>query len=234
MSLIQGHNINSISKIYLTASGGPFLNYKISKIKNVSPQKALKHPRWKMGKKISIDSATLMNKILELVEAQKIFNLPEHKLDIIIHPESLVHAIIEFNNGLIKFIYHDTSMVIPIANAIFDNKLDIKSFYKSKKIKNDNIKSFNFMKVNKNKFPIINIKKIINKYNSSPIIINAVNEILVDQFLKKKIAFYDIYRVLLKVLKDRNYKKFAVKDPRNIKEIFQIDDWARKITLEKI
>ena len=234
MSLIQGHNINSISKIYLTASGGPFLNYKISKIKNVSPQKALKHPRWKMGKKISIDSATLMNKILELVEAQKIFNLPEHKLDIIIHPESLVHAIIEFNNGLIKFIYHDTSMVIPIANAIFDNKLDIKSFYKIKKIKNDHIKSFNFMKVNKNKFPIINIKKIINRYNSSPIIINAVNEILVDQFLKKKIAFYDIYRVLLKVLKDRNYKKFAVKDPRNIKEIFQIDDWARKITLEKI
>ncbi len=234
MSLIRGQNINSISKIYLTASGGPFLNYKISKIKNVSPQKALKHPRWKMGKKISIDSATLMNKILELVEAQKIFNLPEHKLDIIIHPESLVHAILEFNNGLIKFIYHDTSMVIPIANAIFDNKLDIKSFYKSKKIKNDNIKSFNFMKVNKNKFPIINIKKIINKYNSSPIIINAVNEILVDQFLKKKIAFYDIYRVLLKVLKDRNYKKFAVKDPRNIKEIFQIDDWARKITLEKI
>ena len=90
------------------------------------------------------------------------------------------------------------------------------------------------MKVNKNKFPIINIKKIINRYNSSPIIINAVNEILVDQFLKKKIAFYDIYRVLLKVLKDRNYKKFAVKDPRNIKEIFQINDWARKITLEKI
>ena len=175
-----------------------------------------------------------MNKILELVEAQKIFNLPEHKLDIIIHPESLVHAILEFNNGLIKFIYHDTPMVIPIANAIFDNKLDIKSFYKSKKIKNDNIKSFNFMKVNKNKFPIINIKKIINKYKSSPIIINAVNEILVDQFLKKKIAFYDIYRVLLKVLKDRNYKKFAVKDPRNIKEIFQIDVWARKITLEKI
>ena len=146
-----------------------------------------------MGKKISIDSATLMNKILELVEAQKIFNLPEHKLDIIIHPESLVHAILEFNNGLTKFIYHDTSMVIPIANAIFDNKLNIKYFNKIKKIKNDHIKSFNFMKVNKNKFPIINIKKIINRYNSSPIIINAVNEILVDQFLKKKIHF-NIYR----------------------------------------
>ena len=120
-----------------------------------------------------------MNKILELVEPKK-FNLPE-QLDIIIHPESLVHAIIEFNNGLIKFIYHDTSMVIPIANAIFDNKLDIKSFIKLKN-KKHHIKSFNFMKVNKNKFPIINIKKIINRYNSSPIIINAVNEILVDRF----------------------------------------------------
>ena len=86
-----------------------------------------------MGKKISMDSATLMNKILELIEAQKLFNIPMNKLDIVIHPESLVHAILELKNGLKKFIYHETSMIIPLANAIFDNKVDIKNYYKIRK-----------------------------------------------------------------------------------------------------
>ena len=87
------HKIDEIKKIYLTASGGPFLNFKLSKIKKVKPKDALKHPKWSMGKKISVDSATLMNKILELIEAHKLFNIPMKKLDILIHPESLVHAI---------------------------------------------------------------------------------------------------------------------------------------------
>ena len=88
-------------------------------LNKIKPSDALKHPRWKMGKKISIDSATLMNKIFELIEAQKLFNLPESKLEIVIHPESLVHAIVTFKNGLTKFVYHETSMIIPLANAIF-------------------------------------------------------------------------------------------------------------------
>ena len=89
-----------------------------------------------MGKKISIDSATLMNKILELVEAHKIFKIPYNKLEILIHPDSFIHAIIQFNNGLYKFIYHENSMIIPIANAIFENDLNIDQFFKSKKKKN--------------------------------------------------------------------------------------------------
>ena len=98
-------------------------------MKKITP-KALKHPKWKMGKKITIDSATLMNKILELIEAQKLFSIPNSKIDILIHPNSLVHAIIQLNNGLIKFIYHDTSMIIPLANAIFDSNLNIENFIK--------------------------------------------------------------------------------------------------------
>ena len=98
----------------------------------IKPKDALKHPKWKMGKKVSIDSATLMNKILELIEAQKIFNIPSEKIEIIIHPNSLVHAIIEFKNGLIKFLYHETSMIIPLANAIFDGKLEIDAFYRKR------------------------------------------------------------------------------------------------------
>ena len=90
MNLIDYSNKNNIEKIYLTASGGPFLNYSFNKMKNIKPSDALKHPKWKMGKKISVDSATLMNKMLELIEAQKLFNLPIHKLEILIHPDSLV------------------------------------------------------------------------------------------------------------------------------------------------
>ena len=95
------------------------------KFKKVKLSQALKHPKWKMGKKITIDSSTLMNKIFEVVEAQKIFNLSSNLIDIIIHPNSLVHAILELKNGLKKFIYHETTMIIPLANAIFDGKLDI-------------------------------------------------------------------------------------------------------------
>ena len=120
--LLEKHELREIKKIYITASGGPFLNYKLHQFKNISPKDALKHPKWKMGKKITIDLSTLMNKLFELIEAQKLFNIPFNKLDILIHPNSLVHAIVELKNGLIEFIYHDTIMIIPLANAIFEKR----------------------------------------------------------------------------------------------------------------
>ena len=128
LELIKNHKIDEIKKVYLTASGGPFLNYKYNKLKQVKPKEALNHPKWRMGKKITVDSSTLMNKILELIEAEKLFKIPNHKLDILIHPESLIHAVIQFKNGLSKMLFHDTSMVIPLANAIFDNNVDINIF----------------------------------------------------------------------------------------------------------
>ena len=108
-----------IEKIYLTASGGPFYNYKYSQLKNIKISQALKHPTWKMGKKISIDSATLINKIFEVIEAKKIFNIELNKIKIIIHPSSYVHALIKFDNGLINLVAHDTSMEIPIFNSLY-------------------------------------------------------------------------------------------------------------------
>ena len=233
LKLIQNHKISEIEKIYLTASGGPFLNFKLSRLKNVKPAQAIKHPKWKMGKKISVDSSTLMNKILELIEAQKLFNLPEKKLDILIHPNSLVHAIIEFKNGLKEFIYHETSMVIPLANAIFDGKLNIKDFYKLKQDEK-NIKSLIFKKVDKRIFPAIQLKERVNEYCSTPIIINASNEILVDQFLQKKIPFLSIFKIIKTILNDRNYRKYAIRKPKNINDIIEIDNWTRNVTLNKI
>ena len=233
--LIEKYKINEISKIYITASGGPFLNYKRRQLKNITPKDALKHPKWKMGKKISIDSSTMMNKVLEIIEAQKLFNIPTKKLDVLIHPNSLVHAIVEFKNGLSKFIYHKTSMIIPLANAIFDGNLDIKDFYnKTKKDIFKDLDNLVFKKVDRNIFPIIGLKNRINEYPSTAIILNASNEILVDQFLKKKIPFLRINRIIKTILNDRNYKKYAIKKPKNLKQINDIDLWAKEKTMELI
>jgi 1-deoxy-D-xylulose-5-phosphate reductoisomerase len=236
MKLLENHRIKDVKKIYLTASGGPFLNYKISKLKKIKPQQAIKHPKWKMGKKISIDSATLMNKMLEVIEANKLFSIDLKKIDIVIHPESLVHAIIEFKNGLCKFIYHETTMLIPLANAIFDKDLNIEDYLKPKTNSKSSMcfQSLNFLKVEEKRFPIIKLKSRINEHISTPIIINAANEILVDQYLKEKISFNTFYKYLLKVLNDRNYRKYAIKEPKNINQIFQVDEWSRSTVYKKI
>ncbi|MBD1172124.1 1-deoxy-D-xylulose-5-phosphate reductoisomerase [Pelagibacterales bacterium SAG-MED05] len=236
MKLLENQNKDNIKKIYLTASGGPFLNLNISKLKSVKPHEAIKHPKWKMGKKISIDSANLMNKILEVIEAHKLFEIDINKFDIVIHPESLIHAIIEFKNGLYKFIYHETSMLIPLANAIFEDKVNIEDFLRSKPNSKKTIffQSLKFLKVDKKRFPIINLKSRSSEYNSSPIIINAVNEILVDQYIHKKIPFTSFYKYILTVLNDRNYNKYAIKEPKSIDQVLQIDEWSRRVVYKKI
>ena len=235
LKLLEHHRLQDIKKIYITASGGPFLNYNANQFKKITTKDALKHPKWKMGKKISIDSSTLMNKALELIEAQKLFNIPNNKLDILIHPDSLVHAIIKLKNGLTKFIYHETSMIIPLANAIFEGDLNIEYFYKLKKTKyNKPIENLTFQTVNKTTFPIIRLKDRLNEYPSTPIIINSSNEILVDQFLAKKIHFLSIYKTIMTILNNRNYKKYAIRNPKNIYQIRKIDEWARAQTMKKI
>ena len=235
MKLLEYEKIEDIKKIYLTASGGPFLNYKLSRLNKVKPNEALKHPKWKMGKKISIDSATLMNKILEIIEAQKLFSISLKDIEIVIHPESLVHAIIQLKNGLYKFLYHETTMLIPLANAIFEENFDVKKLLKNNVTKKDFFfKSLSFQKVEKKRFPVIKLKSMMNDFHSTPIIINAVNEILVDQYLKKKIPFNSFYDYILSVMKDGNYKKYAIKEPKNINQILIIDEWAREVTFQKI
>ena len=233
LKLLENHKKNQIKKFFITASGGPFLNYKKSQLNKIKPKEALKHPKWKMGKKITIDSSTLMNKIFELVEAQKLFNIPHDKIDILIHPESLIHAIVVLKNGLTKFIYHSTSMIVPLANAIFDGNLDIDEFYLKKKKMTD-VEDLTFKKPDKNIFPAFKLKNQANKYPSSSIIINGANEILVDQFLLKKIPFLAIPKIIMTILNDRNYRKYAIKKPLNINQINKIDFWAKKRTKEII
>ena len=176
-----------------------------------------------------------MNKILELIEAQKLFNIPIKKLDVLLHPDSLVHAVVQFKNGFTKLIFHETSMIIPLANAIFDNNLDINSFSDNKKkLQCDSQKNIIFRKLDNKIFPIIKIKEKLMEYPSTPIIINSANEILVDQFLKKNIPFLAISEIIMNIMRDKNYRKYAIEKPLDLKKIFLIDKWTKDRTLQII
>jgi len=223
-SLLNGKN-NNVEKIIITASGGPFLKLPISKFKKIKPQKALKHPNWKMGSKISIDSATLMNKVFEVIEAQRIFNIDLSKFKILIHPKSYVHAIIKFNNGLTKILVHDTDMKIPIFNSIYNKtNIGIKSSRLDLKILND----LNFSKVNSKKFPSIKIlNKIPKNISLYETVLVSANDQLVDMFLKKKINFQNIIIILNKILGMKIFLKYKKKVPKNYKEIIKLSDYVR-------
>ena len=175
-----------------------------------------------------------MNKIIELIEAYKIFLFDPKKYEIIIHPQSLIHAIVLFKNGQSKFLYHDTDMKIPISNAIYDNKVDIENIIKKSNNFLNKLKNIEFQKVDKKRFPIVTF--INNKFltKSAPIILNASNEVLVDSFIKNKIPYNGIFKTLNRVFKDRDFVKYAVKKTPSIYEIYKIDKWARKKTLQLI
>ena len=225
MELTKNVNDSEVEEIIITASGGPFLNTSVNKLNRVTPKKAVKHPNWNMGKKISVDSANMMNKVFEVIEACKLFKFDKKKYKIVIHPQSYVHSIIRFKNGIIKMILYDTDMKIPISNTIYKNKNSLSS---NSKIDTKTLNELNFEKVNINKFPSIKlIKKCFNSGYSTPIIINASNEVLVDLFLKRKINFLDIVATINRVFKDKDFNKYAKRKPKSVKEIKIIDDWAR-------
>jgi 1-deoxy-D-xylulose-5-phosphate reductoisomerase len=226
LNLIENKNVNSIKHIYLTASGGPFLGKKIN-LNKVTPSQAVRHPNWKMGKKISIDSANLMNKVLEVIEASLIFNLPIDKFKIIIHPQSLIHAIVEFKNGLSSMLYHYNDMKIPIANSLYNNLYTYKNI-------NQNFLSLNkltFNDVNFKKNPSLKILRFKNLLNESGfILINTLNEILVQRFLENKITFTDITNKLLDILNTRVVKKYLKNNKiRHINDVFKVYNFSRSI-----
>ena len=229
MNLTKDITNDKVEEIIITASGGPFLNYSYNKLKNVKPKQAIAHPNWRMGKKISVDSANLMNKFFEVIEAHKIFNFEKKKYKILIHPQSYVHSIIRFKNGLIKMILYNSDMKIPISNILYGGKNKILN------IKNIDVKILNkmsFQKVNVKQFPSINfIKKCLNMGQSTPVIINSCNEVLVNLFLKRKIAFLDIVKTINKILKDKEFNKYAKRKPMSVKEIKIIENWARLKTI---
>ena len=224
-SLINGSKSNYIEKVFLTASGGPFKDLPINDFKFITLKQALKHPSWSMGKKISIDSATMMNKVFEVIEAKKIFDFKYKQLDILIHPKSYVHAMVKFSNGLFKILVHDTHMKIPIFNSLypfFEKKI------KSKKIDFNILNDLNLQRVNLKKFPIVNlIKTLPEKDSLFETVIVGVNDSLVKKFLEKKIKFTDITKFFFIIINDKKLQKYKLKKPKNIDEIKTVYEYVR-------
>ena len=222
---LKGNKTSNIEKIFLTASGGPLNNIPIKKFKDVKISEAINHPNWIMGKKISIDSATMMNKVFEIIEAKKIFNLRYEILDILVHPASYIHAITKFKDGMINIIAHDTSMTIPIFNSLYDKK-DMKITTNKLDIKKLNF--LNFKKVDTNKFPSVKIiKRLRNTESLLETIIVLANDELVNLFLLKKINFTDIVGNLQKLINMKEFKIYIHRKPGNINSIISLNNHIR-------
>ena len=229
MELTKDISDEEVEEIIITASGGPFLNIPQNKLNYVKPTQAINHPNWKMGKKISIDSANLMNKVFEVIEACRIFKFNKKKYRIMIHPQSYVHSIIRFKNGLIKMILYNTDMKIPISNTLYGRKNHVLNV---KKIDARILSKLSFQNVNTKRFPSIKlINKCLNLGFLAPTIVNASNEVLVSLFLTKKIGFLTIVNTINKIFRDKDFKKHAKRKPKSIKDIQITDNWARLKTL---
>ncbi len=226
-SLVKDYNYKFIDKIYITASGGPFLKWPINKIKKVTPEKALKHPNWSMGKKISIDSATMMNKVFEVIETQRIFDLEKKKIEILIHDKSYIHAIVQFKNGLKKILVHDTNMKIPIFNTLYENIKETK-FLKSENLDISKLNNLDLKNLDEKKFPLTNIlKKITNKGSLLETVLISANDELVNLFLKKKISYIELQKNLLRILDLPEFRVYRKKKPNNINEILKLNSYVR-------
>ena len=225
---LNSKKISKIEKIYLTASGGPLINLPKINFKNVKISEAIKHPNWKMGKKISVDSATMMNKVFEIIEAKKIFDLRYDQLDILVHSHSYVHAITKFNDGMIKIVAHDTNMKIPIFNSLYDDQT---STIKTDKLNIKKLNFLNFKKVDRNKFPSIKlIKKLKNKESLLETIIVLANDELVNLFLLKKLKFTDINIFIQRLINMKEIKNLSQNKPGNIASII----YTKKLIKKKI
>ena len=227
---IQNLDINKIERIFLTASGGPFNNLPLNKFKNITIAQALKHPNWKMGKKISIDSATMINKIYEVIEAKNIFNSSYKKIEILIHPNSYVHAILKFDTGITKIIVHDTTMRVPIFNTLYsdDNKK-----LKSKKIDIDKLNNLDLKKINIKRYPMIRLLNLLpSKHSLFETVVVSANDTLVQLFLENKIKFIDIQKKLFKIINKKQFINYKNKSPKTIRDIVELNNYVRLKTLE--
>jgi 1-deoxy-D-xylulose-5-phosphate reductoisomerase len=223
---LRNNKTYNISKIYLTASGGSLLNIPIKKYDFLDKQKILNHPNWSMGKKITIDSSTLMNKVFEIIEAKKIFNLNYDQLGVLVHPTSYVHAIIKFKDGMIKIIAHDTNMKIPIFNSLYDNQHQM---IKTDEINIKKLNFLNFKKVDLSKFPSVKIiKRLQNKETLLETIIVLANDELVNLFLLKKLNFTDITILLQKLVNMKEIINLSQKRPGSINSIISLNRIVRK------
>jgi 1-deoxy-D-xylulose-5-phosphate reductoisomerase len=216
-SLINNQSSTCIDKIFITASGGPFFKKRNMNLKNIKPSEALNHPNWKMGKKISIDSATMMNKVFEVIETKNIFGVKYDVIKILVHPKSYVHTILKFSNGLIKILIHEPNMKIPIFNSLYLNQ--------NKKIisKNVNLNLLNDLEISKpnlKQFPLLKILNKLPEFNSLyETALITINDFFVYKFLEKKINYNELIYFIKKCSKLKDFVKLKRIKVSNLKQI---------------
>ncbi|MEZ5756960.1 MAG: 1-deoxy-D-xylulose-5-phosphate reductoisomerase [Emcibacteraceae bacterium] len=220
-------NPQNVEKIILTASGGPFWNCEISDMTSITPEQAINHPNWSMGAKISIDSATMMNKGLELIEAYYLFPVEKDQLEIIIHPESIVHSMVSYMDGSVLAQLGTPDMRTPISYALaWPDRMRTPS----KKLDLTEVGRLNFIKPDEEKFPALNItRQVLQNGGSAPTILNASNEVAVYAFLDGKIKFLDIARIVEETLEKISFHKMT-----SLSDVHEVDENARKVAQEII
>ena len=222
---LKHYKNTNLENIFLTASGGPFYKTSLKKFNKVKVSEALNHPNWKMGKKISTDSATMINKVYEVIEAKKLFNIDYKKIKILIHPKSYIHAIIKFNNGLTNIIAHDTTMKVPIFNTLF---LESNHKLKTKDLNIDILNNLKLDRVSSARFPMIKLLKFLpDNHSLFETVIVSANDKLVELFLENKIKFTDIQKKLFEIVNKKEFQKFKKKVPKNINDITNLNNYVR-------
>ncbi len=222
---LAGEKPENIEKIYLTASGGPFLNFSDNELNSVTCEDALKHPNWSMGDKITIDSATMMNKGFEAIEAKWLFDLQPEQIDVIIHPQSIIHSMVQFVDGSIKAQMGLPDMKLPILYAL-SAPSRVKSEFK--RFNFDDYSQLTFQKPDTKKFRNLALAfEAMNKGGNVPCIINAANEIAVDAFLKSKIGYKDISSVV-----EQSIQKIAYIKQPNLEDYIKTDQETRLLASE--
>ena len=222
--VIEGKKKKEIGKLILTASGGPFLGASREKLRNITPEEAIKHPRWKMGKKISVDSATLMNKTFEVIEASYLFEMDNKDIEVVVHPESIVHSMVEFVDGEIIAVLSKTDMRIPIKYALtYPERVNSNHH----RISLTEIGKLSFLKPDYEMFPALKFGyDVLERKGTFPAVLNAADEVAVSMFLERKIGFTEIVGLVDDVLK--GYKEIAAdKDGLLLEDILNADKWAR-------
>lgn len=224
LQCLKNEQKDCVEKIIITASGGALYNLTEDALKNVSIEDALNHPTWKMGKKITIDSATLMNKGLEVIEAKWFFDIPPNKIEIVIHPQSYVHSMVQFIDGTILAQIGEHDMKIPIQYALFYPNRTVNNFSRLELTK---VGQLTFKKPNFNKFPCIKLAyKALELGGTMPAVLNGANEIAVNAFLNNQISFLAIPLIIQNTMKEHKPKQ----NP-NINDILDADYWARERAL---
>ena len=215
--------LGNVRRVFLTASGGPFFKSTTQEMMNITPEEALNHPRWKMGRKVTIDSATLMNKGLELIEARWLFSLEPGKLGVLIHPQSIVHSLVEMNDGSVLAQLSPTDMKIPIQYALTYPERE-NALLPSLDL--TQVRSLEFFEPDLDKFPLLKLARLALEEGASfPVALNAANEVAVASFLKKEIRFVEIAEVVSEVVESHKEREIS-----DLDDIFSMDRETRLMT----